>query len=182
MKVNEMPHTVEEYLSLPYTIEVFRDETGGQTGWVARVAELSGCITQADSFAELEEMVQDAMRTWTEAALEEGISIPEPRPIPEFSGKFVVRVPKSLHRQLVETAGQEGVSLNQYINVALAAAVSRPVNSGSAGRPGSQPELLGIEQFVTQIRYTLSDRSETPEAKLRVLSEALEKYAVSRDD
>ena len=31
-----------------------------------------------------------------------------------YSGKFVVRVPKSLHRSLAAAAEREGVSLNQY--------------------------------------------------------------------
>jgi predicted HicB family RNase H-like nuclease len=31
-----------------------------------------------------------------------------------FSGKFVVRLPKTLHAHLVMEAEREGVSLNQY--------------------------------------------------------------------
>lgn len=31
-----------------------------------------------------------------------------------YSGKFLVRVPKSLHKRLAEEAALEGVSLNQY--------------------------------------------------------------------
>ena len=60
------------------------------------------------------------MRGWIEVALEEGIPIPEPAPNEDYIGKFVVRLPRSLHRQLAETAEREGVSLNQFINVALA--------------------------------------------------------------
>ena len=63
------------------------------------------------------------MRGWIEVALEEGIPIPEPAPNEDYSGKFVVRLPRSLHRQLAETAEREGVSLNQFINVALAQSV-----------------------------------------------------------
>jgi antitoxin HicB len=88
------------------------------------VAKLPGCLTQADTFEELGEMIEDAMRGWIEIALEDGTPVPEPRPDEAYSGKFVVRVPKSLHRRLVETAEAEGVSLNQYINVALMGAVS----------------------------------------------------------
>lgn len=110
--------TVDEYLKLPYTIQVVRDETDG--GWVAQVMELPGCLTQAETFDELGQMVQDAMRVWLEAALEDGLTIPEPRPDEEYSGKFVVRVPKSLHRRLVENSEREGASLNQYINVLVA--------------------------------------------------------------
>lgn len=38
----------------------------------------------------------------------------------EYSGKLVIRMPKSLHKQLKETADIEGVSLNQYIIFKLA--------------------------------------------------------------
>jgi antitoxin HicB len=72
-------------------------------------------------------MIQEAMSLWLEVALEEGLPIPEPRPDEAYSGKFVVRVPRSLHRELVEMAEHEGVSLNQYINVALAHSVGRPL-------------------------------------------------------
>jgi len=57
-------------------------------------------------------MIRDAMRAWIEVALEDGESVPEPRSLDDFSGKFVVRVPRSLHQDLVEAAQHEGVSLN----------------------------------------------------------------------
>lgn len=114
-----MQRPIEEYLTLPYTIEVYRDDSDGEVGYVARVAELPGCMTQADNFAELEEMIQDAMRAWIETAIENGQSIPEPQALDEYSGKFVVRIPKSLHRQLAERASREGVSLNALVSVAL---------------------------------------------------------------
>lgn len=56
-------------MSLPYTIEVVRDEFDGYSGWFARVVELSGCMTQADTFDELGEMIEDAMRAWIETAI-----------------------------------------------------------------------------------------------------------------
>jgi antitoxin HicB len=114
---------LEYYLNLPYTIEVLRETDADDPGWAARVVELPGCLTQGDTFEELGEMIRDAMRAWLETALEQGIAIPEPRPAEEYSGKFVVRVPKSLHRELAETAEREGVSLNALVNAALAKAV-----------------------------------------------------------
>ena len=38
----------------------------------------------------------------------------------EYNGKILVRVPKSLHKELVKTAQEEGVSLNQLIVYKLA--------------------------------------------------------------
>ncbi len=116
--------TFNDYQALPYTIEIHRDETDGNVGWVANVAELPGCLTQADSFEELEVMIVDAMRAWIETAIEDGQPVPAPRPLKDYSGKFVVRVPKSLHQQLAAAARREGVSLNTYVNVALGRSVA----------------------------------------------------------
>lgn len=111
--------TVKQYLELPYTIEVTKDESDEYAGWFARVVELPGCMTQADTFEELSAMIEDAMTAWIESALEDGESIPLPRSVEDYSGRFVVRIPKSLHRELVEMAEREGVSLNTFVNVAL---------------------------------------------------------------
>ncbi|MGC1377791.1 MAG: type II toxin-antitoxin system HicB family antitoxin [Anaerolineales bacterium] len=110
-------------MKLPYTIKVVHDNNNEDPGWVAQVAELPGCLTQADTFEELGEMIEDAMRGWLTVALKEGLPIPEPQPDEDYSGKFVLRLPRSLHRQIAEMAQREGVSLNQYVNVALARAV-----------------------------------------------------------
>ncbi|MBN2548926.1 MAG: toxin-antitoxin system HicB family antitoxin [Anaerolineales bacterium] len=127
--------SVEDYLALPYTIEIIREDDPENPGWVARVLELPGCITQADTFDELDEMIADAMRGWIEVALQDGIPIPEPRPAESFSGKFVVRVPKSLHRELVEAAEREGVSLNLYVSTALGKAVGQTASRISLDQP-----------------------------------------------
>lgn len=38
----------------------------------------------------------------------------------EYSGKLVLRIPRSLHKSLKEAAAMEGVSLNQYMLYKLA--------------------------------------------------------------
>jgi predicted HicB family RNase H-like nuclease len=42
----------------------------------------------------------------------------------KFSGKFTVRLPKSLHQALVERAEKEGVSLNLFVTNALSRTVA----------------------------------------------------------
>ena len=140
--------TLEEYLTLPYHIEVIRDNDEENPGWVARVVELPGCITQGDTFEELGEMIEDAMRGWIGVALEDKIPVPEPKPDEDYSGKFVVRVPRSLHRQLAEAAESEGASLNQFINVALGIAVGRATASQPVTYPVGerQPQLSVSEE------------------------------------
>ena len=112
--------TLDDYLKLPYTIEIIRD--GG--GYFAKVVELPGCMTQADTFTEIAEMINDAMTLWIESALEDGETIPLPKSIEDYSGKFMVRLPKSLHRELSLLAKQEGVSLNTLVTVTLGQATA----------------------------------------------------------
>jgi antitoxin HicB len=150
--------TIDYFLNLPYTIEVIRETDPDEPGWAARVVELPGCITQGDDFIELGEMVQDAMRAWIEMALEDGQEIPEPRLEQDYSGKFVVRVPKSLHRRLVGEAEREGVSLNQFINVTLAGAVGA-LERGRVASQGYEVRYPEGSQLETQ---SLREKPESP--------------------
>ena len=46
-------------------------------------------------------------------------SIPEPLATRRFSGKFMVRVPSEVHRNLAVEAAESGVSLNRLVSVKL---------------------------------------------------------------
>jgi len=46
-------------------------------------------------------------------------SVPEPIAIKNFSGKFIVRVPPDVHRQLAIQAAEAGVSLNRLASAKL---------------------------------------------------------------
>jgi len=111
-----MNKKIEEYLKLPYTRELVPEPEGG---WFIRIKELPGCMSQGDTQIEALSMIEDAMAGWISAELSAGKSIPIPRVSENFSGKFVVRVPKSMHQRLVDLAENDGVSLNQYIVKAL---------------------------------------------------------------
>lgn len=118
------------YINLPYTIETKLDTSDpNEPVWFAQVKELSGCMTEADTWEDIHEMIHDAMAGWIDVRLQKGLPIPEPQPAVEYSGKFNVRLPKSLHRDLVFTAKREGVSLNQFVNVALGRAVEYTLSS-----------------------------------------------------
>ncbi len=104
----------EDYLKLPYNyiIQKIEDESG--TYFYAKVLELDGCQSTGDTFNEAYDSLLDAMRGWIDTKLENGFSIPLPLKQDDFSGKFVIRMPKSLHYKLTIEAKQEGISLNQY--------------------------------------------------------------------
>ena len=105
---------VKEYMDLPYNyiIQQVNDESGSY--FYARVLELDGCQSTGETFEEAYENLKDAMKGWIEVKLEGGFEVPLPVGYDDFSGKFIVRIPKSLHYRLALEAKQEGVSLNQY--------------------------------------------------------------------
>ena len=108
--------SLEEYLALEYPFQVIADPDGG---YVVVFPDLPGCMTQADSYEEIAVMAQDARTLWIETAYDHGREIPLPSYPEEYSGKFNLRLPRSLHRKLAESADQEGVSLNQYVTQVL---------------------------------------------------------------
>ena len=110
---------IDHYKELPYTREIVR----GEDGYFVKIKELSGCISVGDSPEEALSMIDDALESWLETAIEDGVEIPLPEAMKEeeLSGKFALRMPKSLHADLVKQAQKEGISLNQYIVALLAA-------------------------------------------------------------
>lgn len=112
---------VKEYMQLPYNyvIKPIYDESGSY--FHASVLELDGCQSTGDNFQEAYDSLMEAMEGWIETKLENGFTVPTPLDYDKFSGKFVVRLPKSLHARLVIEAEKEGVSLNQYTLYKLSA-------------------------------------------------------------
>ena len=100
-----------------YSVYLIRlsEEDGG--GWMADVPELKGCLADGDNPEEALDNLKSVIETWLEVAREDGMEIPEPRIYTdsEYSGRFTLRVPRTLHRQLAQEAEMEGVSLNQFI-------------------------------------------------------------------
>lgn len=105
---------VKEYLRLPYNyiVQPIVDESGSY--FYAHVLELDGCQTTGETFEEAYNNLSEAMEGWIKTKLEAGFEVPLPMNHNCYSGKFIVRIPKSLHYKLAVEAKQEGVSLNQY--------------------------------------------------------------------
>ncbi len=111
--------TVQEYMNLPYNIVIkkIQDESGSY--FYGKVLELDGCQSDGETFDEAYNNVMSAMEGYIETKLENGFSVPVPKGDDEYSGKFIIRIPKSLHRTLALEAENEGVSLNQYATYKL---------------------------------------------------------------
>jgi antitoxin HicB len=115
-----MKEEVEAILARPYTRELIKNEDGT---WFARVVEFPGCMTEGETAEAAIENLDEAMAAWVEVKLEDHDAIPAPLSTDQYSGKFLTRVPKTLHRELARRADLEGVSLNQFVLVALSRCV-----------------------------------------------------------
>jgi antitoxin HicB len=121
---------VNRIVALSYTREVVPNSDGT---WFARIVEFPGCMSEGDTQGEALEMLEGAMRGWITVHLEDNDPIPEPINVEGYSGKFMVRVSKSLHRDLARCADIQGVSLNLFVNTHLALVVGAKCNDRTQG-------------------------------------------------
>ena len=114
---------MNDYMKMPYTrlVQEINDESGHY--FYGRILELDGCQSTGDTLEELYENLNEAMEGYLEVKLENNLPIPLPDVLSNYSGKFVVRLPKTLHQRLVIEAEQEGVSLNQWALYKLASTI-----------------------------------------------------------
>jgi predicted RNase H-like HicB family nuclease len=121
--------TIEDYLSLNYHKRLYQDEGGD---WIVAIDDLEGCVADGKTPDEAVANLREAMRSWLESRIQAGLEIPEPSGITDYSGRVLLRMPRSLHQRLSIQAKAEGVSLNQYLVSLLAysSGRSRPLEQG----------------------------------------------------
>lgn len=110
--------TLDAYLRLGYPYEVIPAEEGGH---IVRYPDLPGCFTQIEEGEDIAAAATDILTGWLTVALEDGDPIPLPGVTTSHSGRFVLRMPRTLHAALAREAEREGVSINAYNNSILSA-------------------------------------------------------------
>jgi len=107
-----------------FTICPLTAEEGG--GYLIEFPDLSGCMSDGETIEEALANGAEAKRDWIAVMLAAGRSVPPPTmdATEAYSGKWVLRTPKSLHRSLAERAREEGVSLNALAIAMLAQGLS----------------------------------------------------------
>ncbi|MEZ4707048.1 MAG: toxin-antitoxin system HicB family antitoxin [Caldilineaceae bacterium] len=106
----------------PFEIRPLTEEEGG--GYLITFPDFSDCISDGESVEEAIENGLDALRETIDALESLGLPIPQPGS-DGYSGKFIQRVPKSLHARLATRAKQEGVSMNTLVNTMLAESLGK---------------------------------------------------------
>ena len=98
-------------IDYPFEIRPLSKDEGG--GYAITFPDLPGCRSDGATPEEAIRNGRDALQSWLAVAQEFGDKVPGP--FATVSGRFVQRVPRSLHAQLIAQARAEGVSLNTLI-------------------------------------------------------------------
>jgi antitoxin HicB len=102
---------LQYYLNLSYPIEIVEDEDA----IVASIPDLPGCNAFGQDVNHALESLRETKELWLKGRIDSQQPIPNPSTAEEYSGKFVLRIPKTLHGALDREAKKQGTSLNQYV-------------------------------------------------------------------
>ncbi len=146
---------IDQIIRRPYTVELRYGDTP-EEGVLASVAEWPGCMTAGDTPAEALERLELAMRDWASAQLDTHGEVPDP--VERYGGSILVRVAKSLHRDVAHRAARDGVSLNQWIVTTLSRAV------GEQGYFWTEAWQRGEREATADIRAGRTKRTRSAKA------------------
>ena len=113
----------------PFEVRPLSAEEGG--GYLISFPDFTECISDGESVDAAIENGHDALKATVAALKAKKISVPAPNSGGVASGKFVARVPKTVHAQLATRARAEGVSLNALVLTFIAQGLG---SSGSKAR------------------------------------------------
>lgn len=100
----------------------------------AMIAEFPGCVAEGNSVEEAYAKLQDAAESWIEAAMDSGHDIPSPAADESYSGRVLLRLPRSVHRRAADAAARDGTSLNQFVLAAVAEKLGADRQGGHEAR------------------------------------------------
>ena len=107
----------------PFEIRPLTAQEGG--GFLISYPDFSECISDGETVEEAFRNGQAALGETIAALSGKALPIPAPNSGGVASGKFVARVPKTIHAQLTTRAKTEGVSLNTLVVTFIAQGLGR---------------------------------------------------------
>jgi len=122
----------------PFEVRPLSAEEGG--GYLISFPDFSECIADGETPEEAIHNGLDALAETVAALQDMGLPVPEPNSGGTHSGRFVQRVPKSLHARLATKAAQEGVSMNSLVISYLAERLGTQNNNKSNTENASHRE------------------------------------------
>ena len=106
-----------------YRMNIYPAKTQDGIQWNVEYPEVFGVGGAGNTPEEAIKDAEENLKVHLSFLQEEGLPIPETmieEDLPSYSGKFTIRIGKSLHKKAVEIAEQEGISLNAFISEAIA--------------------------------------------------------------
>lgn len=107
----------------PCVVRHLSADEGG--GYLISFPDLPGCMSDGDTMIEAKKNAADAVAGYLASCRKNQDPVPEPGSGGLASGKFLVRLPKSLHVALAERAKVEGVSMNLMFTAIVAEGLGR---------------------------------------------------------
>lgn len=163
-----MKKDLDYYLSLPYRMEIIPIPEAQGGGFLARLPQFGelGIVGDGDTVEEAVSDLAQNKKVRFRQYLEEELKIPEPEPETNgYSGRFLVRLPKFLHRRLAESAQANSVSLNRYVCSLLAAHYQEDKLSGVL--TGVYDELRSLNETIGALRYNMGSSTGLVGANIR---------------
>jgi len=123
---------------LKYSVSIrWSDE---DKGFIATVPELPGLSAFGTNQFEALSELKTASHAYLKSLKETGMPVPAPEKVVTYSGQIRLRMPKSLHAELSESARNEAVSLNTYLITLLS---RRQAERATAMRIAERPGHYG---------------------------------------
>ena len=97
----------------PFEVRPLAEEDGG--GYLISFPDFAECISDGETVEDALVNGRDALKAPLAALKAKKLPVPAPNGGGVASGKFVARVPKTVHAQLATRARAEGVSLNALV-------------------------------------------------------------------
>ncbi len=116
---------MKKKLSYPVEVRPLSAEEG--SGYLVSFPDFNECIADGETIEEAIAEGNKALTAVISALKKKGLPIPQPGSYGAYSGKFVQRLPKSLHARLQAQARREGVSINTLAITYIAEGLMRKV-------------------------------------------------------
>jgi len=89
-------------------------------GWIAVAPELPGCSAFGKTSERALRELDTAIDLWLDTVKAKKWGVPKPVAGKNPTGKILLRLPRELHRDYLNLATKEGISMNQYMLYVLA--------------------------------------------------------------
>lgn len=130
MTVEKIPRVRPPYPFEDYRFEIRPLARAEGGGFQISFPDLPGCISDGETISDTVRRGKEAFQSWMSARLHDRLPVPDPsrhedRTLDAYSGRFVQRIPRSLHAELAARADSEGVSLNSLVLALIANGLGR---------------------------------------------------------